>query len=177
MAKWDPLANGGTGQWSTLGSGLNCSIGALAFEYAGRLYAGGAFTNIGGTAANKIAMWNGTSWSALGTGMNSSVNAIVFDSTGNLYAGGQFTCAGGSTSSGTYPTNTCAGSGGTDVYNGIAKWNGTKWSPLETGIYFTIYTFAFDSSGNLFAGGLFNQAGGLVRPFIAKWMTALSIWL
>ena len=31
------------------------------------LYAGGAFTRIGGINANRIAKWNGAAWSALGT--------------------------------------------------------------------------------------------------------------
>ena len=34
------------------------------------LYAGGGFTTAGGSAANYIAQWNGSSWSALGSGMN-----------------------------------------------------------------------------------------------------------
>ena len=33
------------------------------------LYAGGYFTTAGGTSANYIAQWNGSSWSALGSGM------------------------------------------------------------------------------------------------------------
>jgi hypothetical protein len=33
------------------------------------LYAGGYFTTAGGSAANYIAQWNGSSWSALGSGM------------------------------------------------------------------------------------------------------------
>ena len=33
------------------------------------LYAGGDFTTAGGSAANNIAQWNGSSWSALGSGM------------------------------------------------------------------------------------------------------------
>ena len=34
------------------------------------LYAGGYFTTAGGSAANDIAKWNGSSWSALGSGMD-----------------------------------------------------------------------------------------------------------
>jgi hypothetical protein len=57
------------------------------------LYAGGYFTTVGGSAANNIAQWNGSSWSALGSGMNYSVSALAV-SGGTLYAGGDFTTAG-----------------------------------------------------------------------------------
>jgi hypothetical protein len=39
-----------------------------------------------------------------------------------------------------------------------------------------VYALAVDSSGNLYAGGPFATAGGLVRPFLAKWMTVFSSW-
>ena len=58
------------------------------------LYAGGYFTTAGGSAANYIAQWNGSSWSALGSGMNSDVNALAVSGS-TLYAGGDFTTAGG----------------------------------------------------------------------------------
>jgi hypothetical protein len=48
-------------------------------------------------------------------GTNGPVHAIVFDSSGNLYAGGLFTQAGGIAA------------------NHIAKWDGTRWSPLGPG--------------------------------------------
>ncbi|MCX6130156.1 MAG: hypothetical protein NTX25_13955, partial [Proteobacteria bacterium] len=68
-----------------------------AFDSAGNLYAGGAFTTAGGIAANRIAKWNGTSWSSLGTGMNSSVRVIKITTTGDIYAGGDFTTVDGLT--------------------------------------------------------------------------------
>ena len=50
--------------------------GALAVS-GGTLYAGGYFTTAGGSAANYIAQWNGSSWSALGSGMNGAVDALA----------------------------------------------------------------------------------------------------
>ena len=44
------------------------SVAALAVS-GGTLYAGGNFTTAGGSAANYIAQWNGSSWSALGSGI------------------------------------------------------------------------------------------------------------
>ena len=48
---------------------MNDSVYALAVS-GSDLYAGGEFTTAGGSAANYIAKWNGSSWSALGSGMN-----------------------------------------------------------------------------------------------------------
>jgi hypothetical protein len=87
------------------------------------LYAGGVFTTAGGTNANYIAQWNGSSWSALGSGMNSDVRALAVSGS-TLYAGGAFTSAGG--------TNA----------NNIAQWNGSSWSPLGSGVNDYVYALA-----------------------------------
>ena len=71
-------------------------VNALAVS-GGTLYAGGSFTTAGGSAANCIAQWDGSSWSALGSGMNNIVYALAV-SGGTLYAGGWFTTAGGKVS-------------------------------------------------------------------------------
>jgi hypothetical protein len=75
---------------------MNNSVLALAVS-GGDLYAGGSFTTAGGSAANYIAKWNGSSWAALGSGMNSSVSALAVSGS-ELYAGGSFTTAGGKVS-------------------------------------------------------------------------------
>ena len=48
---------------------MNGMVRALAVS-GSDLYAGGSFTTAGGSAANRIAKWNGSGWSALGSGMN-----------------------------------------------------------------------------------------------------------
>ena len=56
----------------------------LALAVSGsNLYAGGYFTTAGGSAANYIAKWDGSSWSALvsGWGMNSYVFALMLSGT------------------------------------------------------------------------------------------------
>lgn len=96
-------------------------------------------------------------WSSVGGGMNDlSVNSFAFDSSGNMYAGGGFTQA-----------------GGVDC-NRIAKWDGASWSPLGTGMSngvqtCSVNTLAFDSTGNLYAGGWFTSAGGVFCANVAKW--------
>ncbi len=57
------------------------------------------------------------------------------DGGGNLYAGGEFTTAGGMAA------------------NHIAKWNGTIWSALGSGMNNDVYALAVDGSGNSFTPG------------------------
>ena len=71
----------------------------------------------------------------------------------NLYAGGDFTTAGGVTA------------------NNIAKWDGSAWSALGSGMScWRSYVYALAVSGtNLYAGGEFTTAGGVSANSIAKW--------
>jgi hypothetical protein len=93
VAKWNGSA------WQAVGGGVgvfNSLVGSLAvFDDGGgpALYAGGVFAVAGGTAANNVAKWDGSTWSALGSGTNDFVETLsVFrDRTGSaLYAGGSF---------------------------------------------------------------------------------------
>jgi hypothetical protein len=90
--------------------------------------------------------------------MGSTVNALtVFnDGTGSaLYAGGAFTSAGGVTGTAR-----------------IAKWNGTTWSPLGTGVSGSVRALTGFNDGPgqaLYAGGAFTTAGGVTANRIAKW--------
>ena len=68
--------------------------------------------------------------------------ALAFDSSGNLYAGGVFSTAGGNPA------------------NRIARWDGSAWSALGTGVDGRVRALAVGSSGNLYAGGEFSTAGG-----------------
>jgi len=140
--------------WSALGSGMNNSVVALAVSGT-NLYAGGAFTNAGGNAANYIAQWNGSSWSALGSGMRAPftyshyVDALAV-SGGTLYAGGGFTNAGG------------------NAANYIAQWNGSSWTPLGSGMNDEVNALAV-TGGRLYAGGLFTMVGTTAAKHIAQW--------
>src|SRR5579862_4907822 len=137
IAKWN-----GT-NWSSLGSGINGgAVTCLALDSSGNLYAGGYFTNAGGLSANYVAKWNGTNWSTLNSGISGGGNdsdgpylsALACDTLGNLYAGGDFTTAGGVTA------------------NSIAKWNGSAWTSLGSGMNGQVNSLVFNS-GNLYAGG------------------------
>jgi hypothetical protein len=100
-------------------------------------------------------------WTPVGTGMNSggvlAVRSLLVHDDGSgpaLFAGGQFNNAGGNAA-----TN-------------IAKWNGTAWSPVGTGVNGTVFTMVpyDDGTGTaLFAAGSFTNAGGGSASRIAKW--------
>ena len=157
IAKWNGSA------WSALGPGLSIAGGGgtvevLTTDSAGNLYAGGNFTAAGGISVTNIAKWNGSAWSALGSGMGggnqNGVYGLITDGAGNLYAGGPFTTAGGVT------------------VNGVAKWNGSTWLALDTGVSGNnplVEAFAFDHAGNLYAGGRFITAGSVTANNIAEW--------
>jgi hypothetical protein len=53
--------------------------------------AAGLFTFAGGSPADCIARWNGSTWSALGFGMGGGAHALAALPNGDLLAGGEFT--------------------------------------------------------------------------------------
>jgi len=132
---------------------MNYAVLALAASSNG-LYAGGVFTTAGGHTANQIARWDGNNWSALGSGVNSTVYALAASGS-DLYAGGIFTTAAGF-------------SGSTITVNRIAKWDGSSWSSLGSGVDDIVNAVAV-SGGDLYAGGWFKTAGGAPANYLAKW--------
>jgi hypothetical protein len=158
MARW----NGTT--WSTLGTGAtngaNGDVFALRLGSNGDVYIGGDFTQAGGVATSFLTKWNGTAWSSLGSaaasnGLNRQINALAVAANGDVYVGGYFTQAGGATA------------------NHIAKWNGSAWSSLGSGpangLNGEVFALTVGSSGDIYAGGSFTQAGGLPANYIARW--------
>jgi len=83
-------------------------------------------------------------------GANSSVLAVAVDGDGNVYVGGSFTVI------------------GAVAANHIAKWNGTSWTALGSGMNSTVYALTV-SGTNLYAGGAFTNAGGVATSYVAKW--------
>src|SRR5437667_97014 len=91
-------------------------------------------------------------WSSVGSplGANNVVLASAVDASGNLYIGGVFTQVGD-----TPATN-------------IAKWNGSSWEALGSGLDDYVDALAVSGS-NLYAGGGFTTAGDMAANHIAKW--------
>jgi hypothetical protein len=159
-AKWDG------NNWSPLGSGMqgfgigSTSLGVyrMAFDAAGRLYAAGCFNIAGSVGASHVAGWDGTNWFALGgitskgvTHFNGSVRSFCYDGT-NLYAGGLFTEA------------------GNVIVNGIARWNGTNWATLGSGVIGSGAVMAIAKMGGVtYAGGTFTNLGGATVKYVGQW--------
>jgi len=155
IAQWDG------GAWNALGGGVDERVYALAVDgITGGLYAGGGFQAAGSGVANYVALWAGGGWSGLGSGgggqgLGSSVAVLAADGSGNLYAGGHFTTAGGA------------------VANHVARWDGSTWSPLGSGVGGGtnpgVSALALDGGGSLYAGGRFTTAGGVPASNLARW--------
>jgi hypothetical protein len=157
VARWDGAS------WTAVGSGTDDEVSALKVFDDGSgaaLYVGGGFDVAGGVAASSIARWDGTSWSALGNGAASPsaivVGMTVFDDGGGpaLFVGGGFASLGGVAAS------------------AVAKWDGSSWSPLGSGISGSVIDMEAFSDGSgqaLYLVGEFTRAGGVFTDRIARW--------
>lgn len=157
LVVWDWNTNGGT--YVNYGNvdGTNATVGAIAYDGGTRVYVGGQFYTAGGVSATNIAYYDYSDrlWHALGIGVfPGNVNALICVN-GQLYAGGSFTNAGGVTA------------------NRIAKWNGTSWSALGSGLIGTSSAATVNgiavSGGNVYVTGNFTNAGGILASNVAVW--------
>ena len=158
--------------WIPLGGGRPNHVYALASYDAdgdgplsASLVAGGLYTVVDAPNINRIAQWNGVTWSTLGSGITGSTHALtVYDPDGTgplapqLIAGGFFSAAGGTPA------------------NNIARWNGSAWSALGSGVNGLVEALTvYDPDGDgpltpqLIAGGSFTSAGGSPANRIARW--------
>ncbi len=142
--------------WKTVAGGTDSNVLALA-EYNGKLIVGGGFTTAGGVTSPKIASWNGQQWTPLGGGLGPSgaVSALAVYN-GKLIAGGSFNA----------PVP-----GGQEAHC-IAQWNGTTWQTMGSGMSNMISPFVSAMAvynGELYAGGIFSNAGGVLVFNIARW--------
>ena len=98
------------------------------------------------------ASFSDANWVGMGglPGADGGVSATVVDPSGNLYIGGSFTVVGEMKA------------------NHIAKWDGTNWAVLDSGVDGSVYALAVAGS-DLYVGGAFNNAGGASATGIARW--------
>ncbi len=91
-------------------------------------------------------------WVSMGgfPGVNDTIQAAVVDDSGNLYIGGGFTIV------------------GEVLANSVAKWNGSTWSALGSGLNGWVGALAV-SGNDLYVGGDFTTAGGSSANRVAKW--------
>ncbi len=154
IARW----NGSVWQGLGLGAQIGLNDTGLVLAQWGRdLIVGGLFTMAGGVQANRVALWNGQQWNSIGTGTRNGVpgdgtvvNALaVFRD--DLYVGGRFTRA------------------GETIASHIARWNGSNWSSLSSGITGVSVSSLASDSNYVYVGGFFDSAGTRGAPNIARW--------
>lgn len=157
-SSWYGVARWTGGAWSPLGTGSwDGAIVALTTLPNGDIVAGGRFLNAPGTSASRIARWNGTSWQRFGLGFVANVvNDVVVLPNGDLVACGDFVDA-------NYPSVDW------QIVNRVARWNGSIWVPLGTGMNNEVTSLAVLTDGSLVAGGYFTNAGGVNARRIARW--------
>ena len=148
-----------TGIWRALGDGLDGHVWALLSAPDGSLYAGGDFRHSGSVEVNGVARWDGTAWRPLGdgaaNGVNGSVRSLAWGN-GRLYVGGIFKEVGGDSTD-----NVAAWDPGAGAWSLLGDGLGTDFLPSVDAM-----TFA---QGRLFAGGFFQNSGGLELSNIARW--------
>jgi hypothetical protein len=157
------------GTWLPLSSGVTGGAIYDALEFddgtGPSLYVAGNFTQAGGQSAHGIARWNGSSWSTLGSGASNGLNSysvvalgVHDDGTGPaLYAMGKFVQMSGVSA------------------NNIARWNGTSWGPVGSGLsavigFGAVYLASFDDGSGpaLYVSGIPMQSGSFVST-CARW--------
>jgi hypothetical protein len=160
LARWDGDS------WEDVGGGVSgyelqgtdISFVRAMTVYDGKLIVAGYFKYAGGINAKRIAQWNGTSWDSLESGF--STDAILNGPNCVMVAGGGLVVGGGFSEA-----------GGVSV-NRIARWNGTAWSALGSGLI-GLTLPSVDAlaphDGELVVGGSFSSAGGVLAANIATW--------
>jgi probable HAF family extracellular repeat protein len=152
IARWDGS------RWSALGYGLGSfqtAVHALAVR-GPKLFASAEVT--GGSSPPWVAQWDGSMWTIIATNLSMPGNIVAINSlsvVGNdLYAAGLFTTINS--------LNTAS----------IARWDGTNWFPLGTGVAGdspTVYALASQNS-ELLVGGSFSIAGVNPSTLFGRWL-------
>lgn len=124
------------------------------------LFAAGVINVAGGVPVRGLAKWDGARWSAvldtlIGDPLYPNALAVFDDGAGPaLYVSGPFVTIDGVAAS------------------RIAKWDGSTWSSLGSGLNDVAYAMEVFDDGSgpaLYVGGAFTTAGGVAASRIAKW--------
>ncbi len=137
--------------WSNWGSAPDGPVQAVVQDESGRYCIGGLFGKIGKAIANNIACWDASTndWAPVGNGLPGAVNVVIPDGpNGELLAGGMFA----------FVNDTITG----EPRAGIARWDGTEWTPfaggLQDGAITQVRDLKRDPNGDLIVGGQFAVA-------------------
>lgn len=142
------------------GQVLASAVPLVPWDHTNYLFIGGEFTRAGGISNNRVAPWHGNHWHFMAQGVNGPVRALAMfdDGSGNgpeLYVAGEFTSASG--------LNT--------PY--LAKWDGTEWAPVLSGLDGPAHALAVHDAGDglgecLYIAGQFSTFGGVSSQGLAR---------
>jgi hypothetical protein len=138
---------------------VNGAVYALHTVDNYRIYAGGAFTGLGGPNGNYVSMYNffNSIWFAPDSGLDDHVYALDRDDSG-VYAGGIFT------------------SSGIVGLNRIGKLKNNSWSGFGSGVDSTVRGMVYNHP-YLYAGGDFANAGGKPSTHFGRWGFLNKVYL
>ncbi len=158
LARWDGTS------WSSMNWPLpQFSSGAVVLSLAvapnGDLLVGGSFSTVSGIGAPRnVARWDGTSWSSVGIGPTGEVRDVVALPNGDVVVGGVFTVV-------DQPWFLVGG----NLALRIARFDGTAWMPLGSGMNSNVSSLLVAANGDVIATGPFTQAGGVPVYHAARW--------
>ncbi len=144
---WEDIGGPGRDGYGLMGTGFP-AVNAM-LPVGDQLYVGGSFSAARSGSqwvpTGAVARWNGSSWTEF-SGLTGSVSALAWFG-GRLIAGGDFT--------------------GPFGINNLAYWDGTDWSELGGGTDGEVMALLVSGS-ELYVGGRFETAGGVLAPRIAR---------
>ncbi len=145
--RWMPLLTGG----AISVTGSVGSVSALAVGPQGQLAIAGQFAQVGGTDATNLVIYDWQTVRQIPGTIDGSITALAW--VGNdLYVGGAF--------------SSIDGIPGT---SGIARWDGSRWHALGSGIGDGNVSVIYADGGTLYVGGSFRRAGQVQTSAIARW--------
>ncbi len=170
---WTPLGRG-----IVNGGGGTTYVNAITVDSSGNVYVGGPSDSVvnavqaGGTtlAVNSVAKWTAATntWSTMGTGIEAKDIASTTCTSNLLNRDVEVMAAVGSTVfvGGTFP---CAG--GLDGVNSIARWTGSSWAKLGSGVLRgtlpgSVYDIAPVTASNTYITGYFDSTA---TDNLARW--------
>ncbi len=157
IAMWNGSA------WSAVSGGIMSYNSASTITdllvHQGELYVAGSFAKAGNVATNNLARWDGSQWATVG---NDDFDVASYDSINTLasmndelYVGGDFNQVNG------------------QVFNNLARWNGTTWASVGNGVQGDSYGVAVKHllvvNNQLYSFGKFDLAGAVPANNVAKW--------
>ena len=139
MARWT------NGAWATMKGGTDEVVWDMALD-KGKIYVGGNFDSAGTLSAKRVAAWDigSEEWENLGEGLTKHFVPTVSSLSTNgeyIYAGGNFAKT------------------GFDSLSNIARWDGSRWNPLGSGVDRYVYEVDVDDN-KVYVAGAFVRAGG-----------------